>query len=141
MVDQPAKTLQDLVKHVERYPEEAYLFVREGLSYAAERVHGPETEAHRHLHQYLLQHNLDWHDLVARYHANELPDPVVAAIDAAGGCDKLNRHVSGRELSHGHGYPLRLVAPGKRGFEWVKWVASIEVNESPKWLQPPLPLQ
>jgi DMSO/TMAO reductase YedYZ molybdopterin-dependent catalytic subunit len=33
------------------------------------------------------------------------------------------------------------VAPGKRGFEWVKWGTSIEVNESPKWLQPPLPLQ
>ena len=53
----------------------------------------------------------------------------------------LATHVGGRELSHGHGYPLRLVAPGKRGFEWVKWVASIEVNESSKWLQPPLPLQ
>ena len=43
--------------------------------------------------------------------------------------------------SHGHGFPARLVAPGKRGFEWVKWVTSIQVNESPKWLQPPLPLQ
>lgn len=53
----------------------------------------------------------------------------------------LASHVGGRELSHGHGYPVRLVAPGKRGFEWVKWVATIEVNESSKWLQPPLPLQ
>jgi len=31
-----------------------------------------------------------------------------------------------------------LVAPGKRGFEWVE---TVEVNTSPKWLQPPLPLQ
>ena len=53
----------------------------------------------------------------------------------------LATHVGGRPLSRGHGYPLRLVAPGKRGFEWVKWVTAIEVNESPKWLQPPLPLQ
>ena len=53
----------------------------------------------------------------------------------------LATHVGGRPLSRGHGYPLRLVVPGKRGFEWVKWVTSIEVNESPKWLQPPLPLQ
>lgn len=53
----------------------------------------------------------------------------------------LATHVAGRELSHGHGFPARLVAPGKRGFEWVKWVEHIEVNESPKWLQPPLPLQ
>ena len=53
----------------------------------------------------------------------------------------LATHVGGARLSHGHGAPLRLVAPGKRGFEWVKWVERIEVNESPKWLQPPLPLQ
>ena len=53
----------------------------------------------------------------------------------------LATDVVGVPLSRGHGYPLRLVAPGKRGFEWVKWVTWIEVNESPKWLQPPLPLQ
>ncbi len=53
----------------------------------------------------------------------------------------LATHVGGGPLSQGHGYPMRLVAPGKRGFEWVKWVSWIEVNETPKWLQPPLPLQ
>ena len=53
----------------------------------------------------------------------------------------LATHVGDEELSHGHGFPLRLVAPGKRGFEWVKWVDRIEVNRGPKWLQPPIPLQ
>ena len=53
----------------------------------------------------------------------------------------LATHVGGEPLSHGHGFPSRLVAPGKRGFEWVKWVDTIKVNESPKWLQPPLPIQ
>lgn len=53
----------------------------------------------------------------------------------------LATRVGGAELSRGHGFPARLVAPGKRGFEWVKWVTRIDVNESPKWLQPPLPLQ
>ena len=53
----------------------------------------------------------------------------------------LATHVGGEALSHGHGSPLRLAAPGKRGFEWIKWVTEIEVNESSKWLQPPLPLQ
>ena len=53
----------------------------------------------------------------------------------------LATRVGGETLSHGHGYPVRLVAPGKRGFEWVKWIEHIEVNETSKWLQPPLPLQ
>ena len=62
------------------------------------------------------------------------------SMEEAGGY-LLATRVGGRRLSHGHGYPVRLVAPGKRGFEWVKWVRHIEVNEGPKWLQPPLPLQ
>jgi hypothetical protein len=49
--------------------------------------------------------------------------------------------VGDETLSHDHGFPLRLVAPGKRGFEWVKWVEAIEVSESSKWWQPPLPLR
>ena len=53
----------------------------------------------------------------------------------------LATHVGGQELTHGHGFPARLVAPGKRGFEWVKWVTSIELDTRSKWLQPPLPLQ
>jgi hypothetical protein len=42
----------------------------------------------------------------------------------------LATHVDGEELSHGHGRPLRLVAPGRRGFQWVKWVDRIEVRRS-----------
>jgi DMSO/TMAO reductase YedYZ molybdopterin-dependent catalytic subunit len=39
----------------------------------------------------------------------------------------LATHVGDEELSPGHGYPLRLVVPGRRGFQWVKWVGRIEV--------------
>ena len=53
----------------------------------------------------------------------------------------LATHVGGEPLSHGHGAPVRLVAPGKRGFEWVKWVTGVQLNRSGAWLQPPLPLQ
>ena len=53
----------------------------------------------------------------------------------------LATHAAGRPLSPGHGAPVRLVAPGRRGFWWVKWVARLEVVDAPWWLQPPFPLQ
>ncbi len=43
----------------------------------------------------------------------------------------LATHVSGEQLSHDHGAPLRLVAPNRRGFQWVKWVVGVEVRTLP----------
>jgi hypothetical protein len=40
----------------------------------------------------------------------------------------LATHVGGDRLTHGHGFPARLVAPDRRGFQWVKWVTRIEVR-------------
>jgi DMSO/TMAO reductase YedYZ molybdopterin-dependent catalytic subunit len=48
--------------------------------------------------------------------------PVAEAADAL-----LATHVGGEPISHDHGAPARLVAPGRRGFEWVKWVTRVEV--------------
>lgn len=47
----------------------------------------------------------------------------------------------GEPLSRGTGSPVRLLAGGRRGFWWVKWVASVRLTDSPSWLQPPFPLQ
>jgi hypothetical protein len=52
----------------------------------------------------------------------------------------LATHAAGEPLSVGHGGPVRLVAPGRRGFWWVKWVDRVEVTDEPWWLQPPFPL-
>jgi hypothetical protein len=46
----------------------------------------------------------------------------------------------GAPLAAGHGYPARLVAPGRRGFWWVKWVVGIELSRRPWWTQTPFPL-
>jgi DMSO/TMAO reductase YedYZ molybdopterin-dependent catalytic subunit len=43
----------------------------------------------------------------------------------------LATHVGDDALSHDHGAPLRLVAPGRRGFEWVKWITRIELRTEP----------
>ncbi|PRY50567.1 DMSO/TMAO reductase YedYZ molybdopterin-dependent catalytic subunit [Geodermatophilus tzadiensis] len=53
----------------------------------------------------------------------------------------LATHCAGRPLSTGHGAPVRLVAPGRRGYWWVKWVRRVEVVDAPWWAQPPVPLQ
>ena len=52
----------------------------------------------------------------------------------------LATHAGGEPLSTGHGAPLRLVAPGRRGFWWVKWVEQVVVDDRPAWWQPPFPL-
>ena len=43
----------------------------------------------------------------------------------------LATRVTGETLGHEHGGPVRLVAPGRRGFQWVKWVTRIEVRTAP----------
>ena len=62
------------------------------------------------------------------------------AIDDAGSL-LLATRMAGAPLDAGHGYPVRLVVPGERGFNWVKWVVAIEVDDQPWWWQPPFPLQ
>jgi DMSO/TMAO reductase YedYZ molybdopterin-dependent catalytic subunit len=46
----------------------------------------------------------------------------------------------GTLVEEAFGFPARLVAPGRRGFWWVKWVVSVEVDPAPWWRQPPFPL-
>jgi DMSO/TMAO reductase YedYZ molybdopterin-dependent catalytic subunit len=48
----------------------------------------------------------------------------------------LATHVADEPISHGHGAPARLVAPGRRGFQWVKWVVRVEATEHEDRLAP-----
>jgi Oxidoreductase molybdopterin binding domain len=47
----------------------------------------------------------------------------------------------GESLQPAHGAPVRLVAPHRRGFWWVKWVASVQLSDTPAMAQSPFPLQ
>ncbi len=48
--------------------------------------------------------------------------------------------MAGFPLAYGHGYPARIVAPGRRGFWWVKWVSDIQSSDRRPWTQPVFPL-
>ena len=48
-------------------------------------------------------------------------------LDEARGQALLATAVSGQRLPHANGAPCRLVAPDRRGLEWVKWVTEVEV--------------
>ncbi|NHX35311.1 MULTISPECIES: molybdopterin-dependent oxidoreductase [Halolamina] len=52
--------------------------------------------------------------------------PIEEARDAL-----LATAIDGSRLAHGHGGPARLVAPGRRGFQWVKWVERVELRRDP----------
>ena len=43
----------------------------------------------------------------------------------------LATHVGGEALSHLHGFPLRAVAPTRRGWFWIKWLTEVEVLGGP----------
>ena len=43
----------------------------------------------------------------------------------------LATQVGDEPLSHEHGAPARLVAPGRRGFQWIKWVVRVELHGGP----------
>jgi DMSO/TMAO reductase YedYZ molybdopterin-dependent catalytic subunit len=52
----------------------------------------------------------------------------------------LATHLDGVPLDPGNGAPVRLVASGRRGFWWVKWVTSVQASGRPPWWQSPFPL-
>ena len=48
----------------------------------------------------------------------------------------LATRVGGEPLSHEHGAPVRLVVPGGRGYQWVKWVERVELLDHPDYGAP-----
>jgi DMSO/TMAO reductase YedYZ molybdopterin-dependent catalytic subunit len=62
------------------------------------------------------------------------------AIEEAGRLLIATR-LGGMSLDPGHGFPVRIVAPDRRGYWWVKWVTAITIDELPSWWQLPFPIQ
>jgi len=60
---------------------------------------------------------------------------VITFVAGLGYATGLVRSIAGRP-----GLWVRLVAPGRRGYWWVKWVDRIELQATPWWWQPPFPV-
>jgi len=95
------QTLSQLISKVGDYPEQAYHFVRAGLSYAVRRVHGPESPPQQVVMGFLAKHKLDLDQLRELTETEKIPARIKRAIDRSGGFDKLNRHVGGADLCWG----------------------------------------
>ena len=89
------------MSQVGQFPEAAYHFVREGLSYAVRQVHGAEHPAQHVVMSFLAKRKLNLEQLHQLHQADELPRRVARAIERCGGFEKLNRHVGGPELCWG----------------------------------------
>lgn len=98
MTADPVQAFEHMVGELDSYPLEAFLFVRDGLQTAAAGRHGAESDAQRAVQLFLHQHGLDWTQLESRFSDRSLPAELMELITLAGGCAKLNRHVSGAEL-------------------------------------------
>ena len=98
---QPNKSLSEVVALCGRYPEEAFHFLREGLTYSANRLHGALSPTAQLVHRYLAEQNLDMHEFAELFHRDQLPEGVAQAVREAGGCEMLNRHISGQDLCWG----------------------------------------
>jgi len=100
----PSRTLkpfQQVVAELGQYPEDAFHFVRNGLSYAVEKIHGSSTPAQLALFQLLEENNIEVSELLEGHAAGQLSPQLAGALEAAGGVEKFNRHVSGQDLSWG----------------------------------------
>lgn len=112
----PEKSLEDVVRELGSYPLAAFEFLHEGLEFTVGRLHGPISPGLQKVLEWLNEHGADLSDLTDLAAGGKTP-PVVQAFvaacqDVGTAIQKLNRHVSGEELSWG----LRDLALQKWGY-------------------------
>ncbi len=101
MTREPKKTIEQVIAEVGRYPMEAYQFMREGLGYTVETVHGQEDAIERRIYKLMQERDLDLAELERMYQAGELDEQMTRYLKERGGPDAINRHVTGQELCWG----------------------------------------
>jgi len=93
------KPLDEIVREVGLYAAEAFEFVRDSLTLASDRVHGPMSSEQKKIAAWMNKHNHSLEDLEKMISRQSLPAGVEALLEQSGGLQAMNRHVTGQELS------------------------------------------
>ena len=101
MAPEPQKPIDEVVSELGRYPIDAFDFLREGLKFTVENVHGEPSQLARQVHEWMVRRDISIDTLTELYEASDLPRRVTEAIEKIGGPEGLNRHVSGQQLCQG----------------------------------------
>src|SRR5438309_7080011 len=96
----PRRSLEQIVAHVRRYPMEAFFFIQECVGLPAERVHGELTPEQTQIAKWMSDQELGPQQLAHLAQTGQLPAPIAAALESAGGPERMNRHITGQQLCH-----------------------------------------
>lgn len=83
------------------FPPGAVEFLFEGLSFTAEKTHGPTPEGWRDVATWLQANHHELTDVPGLLRARKLPSGIAKIIAALGGPKAFDRHVSGEQLCWG----------------------------------------
>ena len=72
----PEKTLEQVVAELDRYPVDAFDFLRDGLQYTVHKAHGEPSELERRIQEWMAHREITIDKLAALYENAELPDNV-----------------------------------------------------------------
>lgn len=101
MAEQPPtqpKSLEEIVREVGTYAIDAFQFVRDGVTAASERVHGPQSKCERRVAKWMAEENLTLDAVAQMIEAEQVPPDILRDVRRMGGIESLNRHISGRQL-------------------------------------------
>ncbi len=91
-------SIAQVAREVGDYSLDAYHFLREGLEYAAQTIHGPITPAQYEVARYMAEKSIDFAEVIERLENGTLPPEVAAAVHRSGDTMDLNRNISGADL-------------------------------------------
>lgn len=98
MSQQPTKPIEQIVRELERYSLDAFLFVQECIGAASDKAHGPMSNDQANLARWMARHDVSPEELRHRCEQGTLPPDITKTLKRIGGPDEMNRHVTGQQL-------------------------------------------